>query len=121
VLFRLCTPIGWEGTYAQWIDGARRHRGARARRRGAGSRTTLRRRGSTRDARLSRVRARRVARPLRRGPQRLGRRQAHRPRSVCRLDRAGAAALSGRARVSRVPRPAVRRTDRRHGDVSRDA
>ena len=32
VLFRLCTPIGWEGTFAQVDRGARPHRRARARR-----------------------------------------------------------------------------------------
>ena len=35
ILFRLCTPIGWEGTFAQLDRRARRDRGARAGGRGA--------------------------------------------------------------------------------------
>ena len=61
MLFRLCTPIGWEGTFAKLDGGARPHRRARPRRDRPRPRAALRRRRAARDEGLPRVRAARGA------------------------------------------------------------
>jgi len=119
VLFRLCTPIGWDGTYDGWI-GALDTIIALAPDVVVPGHGPLCGLEGPREMRDYLVHVRDESRHFfERGVPALGGGGAHRPRSLGRVDGAGAYLLPGGACVPRAPRRAVRHALRRRHDVPR--
>jgi len=102
VIFRECTPMGWNGTYEKWIvrevdRGPRSHHRARPGRHRSRTRAGVRDRGRDGDEGLPRIRARGVQALLRPGAERPGGLEEDRLRPVRRLARPGAPVHERRA------------------------
>ncbi len=120
VLFRLCTPIGWEGTFAKWTAALDRIIALDPAVIVPGHGPLCGVEGPREMKAYLAVRAERGGALLPRRRHRRGGGAAHRPRPLRRLDRAAAHSVQRRARVPRAARRALRHAGRRRRHAAGD-